>query len=90
MNSEKKWDLGHQPQYMLSCSNWERHVTAHIRKMYIQGIKISFGAQERHYPFQEEWQPAVGHKAIVVKSTKLLISPLLPKYYITRSQSTAS
>lgn len=58
--------------------------------MYTQGIKISFGAQERHCPFQEEWQAAVGHKVMVVKCTKLLISPLLPKCYAMTSQTTAS
>lgn len=56
-------------------------LTSHISKMYIQGIKISFGAQKRHYPFREERRPALGHKVIVVKSTKLLVSSLLPKYY---------
>lgn len=58
--------------------------------MYTQGIKISFEAPERHCPFQEEWQAAVRHKVMMVKSTKLFISPLLPKDYAMTSQTTAS
>lgn len=53
----------------------------HISKTYIQGIKISFGAQKRHYPFWDKWWPALGLKVIAVECTELLFSSLLPKHY---------
>jgi len=75
--------ISHRICFLVATGRGKLLLTVHISKMQIQGIKISFGAQKRHYLFWEEWQPALGHKAIVVKSTKLLISSLCPKYELS-------
>lgn len=83
MNSEKNWisNISHKICFLEATGRDILLLTVHTSKMYTQGIKVSFGAQKRHYPFWEEWWPALGHKVIMVKSTKLPISSLLPKYY---------
>lgn len=68
MNSEKNGisNISHKIRFLETTGRGMLLLTVHISKRYIQGIKISFGAQDRHCSFWKKWQTALGHKVIVL------------------------
>lgn len=79
MNSEKNGisNISHKICFLEASGRGMLLLTVHISKMYIQGIKISFGAQKRPHPLWEEWRPALGHSHFgeVYKTTNLISTP---------------